>query len=156
MKKRTFATGQNDGTSRRTVLKTATAAAIGLILDPLAKATPTTTPIDYGQGSGQTHLDSTNLFPLLAAWLLLTTNGPAETVDPARIASVANISAASAQGIWNQYHNNQASFSKVRGAFGTLAKAFATAAPYSGGQCPEAAATIAPVAALPCSKVPSR
>jgi hypothetical protein len=49
------------------------------------------------------------------------TNGPAETVDQATIASVANISGNSAQVIWNQYSQDQQAFSTVRQAFGTIA-----------------------------------
>jgi hypothetical protein len=134
-------------TTRRVMLKAATAATLGAVLEPLAEGQPSA-PLDYGKGAGQAHLDSTNVFPLLAAWLLLTTNGPADTVDEATIASVANISGASAKTIFNQYNNNQQAFSTVRQAFGEVAKSFATSAPYSGGQCPEKAATVKPIAAL--------
>jgi len=48
------------------------------VLEPLAEGQPSA-PLDYGKGAGQAHLDSTNVFPFLAAWLLLTTNGPADT-----------------------------------------------------------------------------
>ena len=151
MPKRKIEKEKSTGTSRRSLLKTATLAVVTMMLDPLSEAQPSRPPVDYGKGTGQTHLDSTNLFPLLAAWVLLTTNGPTETIDPVTIASVANISTASAQLVFSKFQSHQQEFSTVRTAFGELAKAFATTQPYSGGQCPDKAVTIAPIASLPCS-----
>jgi hypothetical protein len=143
------------GVSRRTLLAIGTATLVGSVVGEIGHPQPSGRPLDYGTGAGKDHLDSSNVFPLLAAWILLTTNGPAETVDQATIASVANISGNSAQVIWNQYSQNQQAFSTVRQAFGTIAKSFANAAPYSGGQCPEKAATVKPIAALRGSITPS-
>lgn len=148
MPKRAIEKEKSTGSSRRSLLKTATLAAVTMMLDPLLEAQPGRPPVDYGKGAGQTHLDSTNLFPLLAAWVLLTTNGPAETTDVATIASASNISSASAQIIFKKFTDHRQEFSTVRTAFGELATAFATAPPYSGGQCPERAATITPIASL--------
>jgi hypothetical protein len=150
MKKRTFEKEKNSGTSRRSVLKAATVAAIGMMLDPLSEAQAVRTPVDYGRKSTQTQLNSTTLFPLLTGWLLLTTSGPASSTDLATIQSVANLSKDSAQALLDKYQANQQSFSDVRQAFSDLAKSFATVPPYSGGQCPDQPKTIAPIAALPC------
>jgi hypothetical protein len=147
---------QSQGLSRRTMLKTATGAALGVALGSLASATPPSQPIYYGKNTGQTPLDATNVFPLFAAWLLLTTNGPAETLDKATISKVANLDSRSTDQIWNQYSQNQQAFSDVRKAFGELAKTFASKLPYSGGQCPDDALTVAPVATLPCVKSKSK
>ncbi len=150
--KSTLELRQAEGLSRRTMLKTATGAALGVALGPLASATPVAQPIYYGKMAGQTPLDATNVFPLFAAWLLLTTNGPAQTVDKATISKVANLDSRSTDDIWQKYSDNQQSFSDVRKAFGELAIKFASKQPYSGGQCPDDAATVAPVATLPCVK----
>src|SRR5215469_15625308 len=92
MKKRTEKE-KSTGASRRSVLQAATVAAIGMMLDPLSEAQPAPAPVDYGQGQGQTHLGPTNLFPLVAAWVLLTTNSRG-SVDAATLQSVANLSPA--------------------------------------------------------------
>jgi hypothetical protein len=145
---------RTNAVSRRTMLKTATAAAVAATLGSAENAAAAAGPIYYGKQAGQTPLNATNIFPLLAGWLLLTTNGPAETVDKTTLSRVANIDPRSADVILSKYTDAQyqASFAKVRTAFGELAVLFATALPYSGGQCPEKALTIAPVASLPCTK----
>lgn len=154
--KSTLELRQTQGLSRRTMLKTATGAALGVALGSLASAAPPAQPIYYGKSAGQTPLDATNVFPLFAAWLLLTTNGPAETLDKATISRVANLDSHNTDQIWDQYSQHQQAFSDVRKAFGELAKTFASQLPYSGGQCPENALTVAPVAALPCVKSKSK
>ncbi|MBB5337837.1 hypothetical protein [Tunturiibacter gelidoferens] len=136
-------------------MKAAAAAAVGIVCEPLAPAQPASQKIYYGKdpahNPGQTPLDATNVYPLLAAWLLLTTNGPADTVKAATITSVANLDPRSTAAILAVYEDKKyaQSFSKVRFAFSTLAKQFANSRPYSGGQCPDSANTIAPVAKLP-------
>jgi hypothetical protein len=144
----------SDAVSRRAMLKTATAAAVGMALGPQVNAA-TVSPIYYGKLKGQTPLDASNVYPLLAAWILLTTNGPAETVDKTTISQVANIDPRSVDVIYGKYTldaKTQAAFNTVRTAFGDLAAFFANSLPYSNGQCPDAAATVAPVASLPCTK----
>jgi hypothetical protein len=145
---------RTNAVSRRALLKTATAAAVGVALGSAENAAATTSPVYYGKQAGQTPLDASNVFPLFAAWLLLTTNGPAETVDRATLSQVANVDPRSADVILSKYTDtqNQAAFAKVRAAFGDLAVSFASSLPYSGGQCPEKALTVAPVASLPCSQ----
>lgn len=145
---------RNNGVSRRAMLRTATAAAVAAALGSTESAAATAGPIYYGKQAGQTPLDASNIFPLLAAWLLLTTNGPAETVDMTKLSQVANVDPRSAAVILAKYTDsqNQTAFATVRAAFGDLAASFANSLPYSGGQCPEKALTIAPVASLPCSK----
>jgi hypothetical protein len=106
-------------------------------------------PIYYGKNPGQTPLDASTVYPLLAAWLLLTTNGPASTVQKATISRVANIDPRSVDVILQQYNKYPQSFSDVRTALGVIAAAFASGPPYSGGQCPEVPETIGPVAGLP-------
>jgi hypothetical protein len=145
--------------SRRAIIQSAAAAA-ALTLCPSTTAALEvlpTGPIDYGTGNGQTHLDNTNIFPLLTAWTLLTTNGDASTVDPKTIASVANITDVSAKTILSYYTDKSYAvhFSKVREAFGMVAQGFATEKPYSDGQCPDAAATVQPIASLPCTIGPA-
>jgi hypothetical protein len=140
---------QKDLLSRRAMLKTSTAAAFGATLAPSAIALPPHKPVDYGTGSGQTLLKPETVFPLLAAWLLLTTNGPSQSVNLDIISCVANLHPNSAMKIKQVYDNDPNKFKPVRDAFGALAKAFAmNAPPYSGGQCPDHVDTIAPVAAL--------
>jgi len=51
-------------TTRRVMLKAATAATLGAVLEPLAEGQPSA-PLDYGKGAGQAHLDSTNVFHFL-------------------------------------------------------------------------------------------
>jgi hypothetical protein len=148
MRKQTLDKERNTGISRRSALRTAAVAAIGMILKPGAKALPAPTPADYGRGNGQTHLDPTNVFPLVAAWVLLTTNAPG-SVEEATLMSVANLSPASAHALRQKYLDNQISFNKVRSAFSDLAIAFSLPGSYyGGGQCPETATKIAPIAAL--------
>jgi len=154
--KSTLELRQSQGLSRRTILKTATGAALAVALGSLTSGAPPSQPIYYGKNAGQTAMDATNVFPLFAAWLLLTTNGPAETLDKATISKVANLDSRNTDQIWDQYSQHQQAFSEVRRAFGELAKTFASQLPYSGGQCPEKALTVAPVAALPCVKSKSK
>ena len=141
--------------SRRTILKTAATAAIGLMLNSEAQAGRAVPKIYYGNdpahNPGQTPLDASNVFPLLAAWLLLTTNGPASSVSADTITSVANLDPRSTAAILKVYTDRKyaASFSKVRIAFSSLAKQFANSEPYNGGQCPDDVQTIAPIATLP-------
>src|SRR5258708_5710962 len=70
-----MATDHNLMTSRRAILKAATAvAATGLTfgMPEVAAASPSG-PTEY---LPKTNLDATNVYPLLAAWLILTTHGP--------------------------------------------------------------------------------
>jgi hypothetical protein len=69
--KSTLEPRQRQGLSRRTILKTATGAALGVALGSLAFAEPPSQPIYYGKNTGQTPLDATNVFPLFAAWILV-------------------------------------------------------------------------------------
>ncbi|HET9282326.1 MAG TPA: hypothetical protein VFR24_10230 [Candidatus Angelobacter sp.] len=151
MRKQKLDKERNTGMSRRSALKTAAIAAAGMILDPRVKALPVPTPVDYGKNPGQLHLDPTNLFPLVTAWVLLTTNAPG-SVSVAALQSVANLSPASAQAVYAKYAESdetQKAFNSVRSAFGTLAQAFSLPdSLYSGGQCPETPAKLAPIAAL--------
>jgi hypothetical protein len=143
------------GLTRRTMLQTAAGAALGMAVATATPAVPAPPPIYYGKVAGRTPLDEKNLFPLLTAWLLLTTNGPAETIDAAKIAAVANIDPKNVvDTLLAKYTDKRfaSSFSKVRMAFSEVAKEFANAQPYSGGQCPESAARVAPIASLPCAK----
>ena len=149
MKKRTEKE-KSTGTSRRSVLQAATVAAIGMMLDPLSEAQPAPAPVDYGQGQGQTHLGPTNLFPLVAAWVLLTTNSRG-SVDAATLQSVANLSPASAQAVYQKFTlpENQRAFMVVRKAFGQLAQDFSVPGDiYSGGECPERPEVIKPIASV--------
>jgi hypothetical protein len=135
--------------SRRRLLQTATAAAVSIGLAPTSKAMPTGTPIEYGTRPG-TDLNEKTIFPLLAAWLLITTSGdPIDSLNEGIIACVANVGPKTAQTIKAAYQSKSGSFDDVRGVFSYLAKQYALPhAPYSGGQCPDNVNTLRPVAAL--------
>jgi hypothetical protein len=132
--------------SRRTLIKTGALAAFGVTLSPSLVAEPAGSPLDYGNGAGQTPLDEKTIFPLLAAWLLLTTQVPGGATADA-IACVANLSSTSAATIFRHY--DASAFKAVRVAFGAAVQEFAQGQPpYNTGQCPKTVDTIGPVASL--------
>jgi hypothetical protein len=132
--------------SRRTLITTGALVAFGATLSPSLVAKPAAPPVDYGESAGQTKLQPETIFPLLAAWLLLTTHAPG-SVNPDAIACVANLHPNSVKTIMKYY--DATAFKFVRVAFGKAAKDLAEyKPPYGGGQCPETIDTIAPVASL--------
>jgi len=148
---------ENIDMSIRIVVKIASAVVAGLALivpevDAFAGAMGS--QIDYGQRNGQVHLDETNIYPLLAAWLVLTTTGNNTPATKHTLMSVANISDGSAQALMDKFTSDlyRDHFKGVRDAFVELAKGFATAAPYSGGHCPDSPATLKAIASSPCPK----
>jgi hypothetical protein len=150
---------KTNGFSRRAMLKTATVAAAGMAMGTSAKAAAPPTPIEYGTSSGRLPIGSTNVFPLLAAWLLATTAGdPAYSLTAEAMCCIARIGPHTAQDIITAYTNagytnasgvKHNSFDDVRNAFLKLANNYAASGtPYSGGQCPDDVNTLAPIAAL--------
>jgi uncharacterized protein (DUF1501 family) len=150
MKKQKSIEKQAPNVSRRTLIKTGALAAFGAALPPSLAAKPATPPVEYGNTQGKTKLAAETVFPLLAAWLMLTTHGKDPSwVHPDAIACVANLHPNSVKTIMNHY--NAGEFKAVRVAFGRVAKELSendTSLPYGGGQCPETIDTIVPVASL--------
>jgi hypothetical protein len=140
----------SDQISRRKILQSGGAAALLLGTNPLglegAQSTPP--PVNYGSGDGKTPLVPETIFPLLAAWLLMTTNGPFN-VDAALLSCVANLHPTTANRLKTLYDENAKAFDPVNTLFETIAKEFSGGIePYSGGQCPKYPDTVTPVAAL--------
>ncbi len=150
-----MATDHNLMTSRRAILKAATAvAATGLTfgMPEVAAASPSG-PTEY---LPKTNLDATNVYPLLAAWLILTTHGPFSLRDSlTSIAGLGNANGTVDYILKHSYNDAslQAAFQQVQGAFAQIAKHFATLkpaspSPYGGGICPDKASVIQAVANL--------
>lgn len=149
----------NLGMSRREILKAASAiAATGLVagLPEAAEAVPIGGPIDYGQGN---NLGPNNIYPLLAAWLILTTNGDAsgDFAIPGALGNVAGLGPNTYNYIYKNFYNDsayKAAFTLVRAAFEQVAKHFAstpapnTPNPYGGGICPDKKCVIQTVGSL--------
>jgi len=137
--------------SRRGLLRSATAAAIILGAGSLGHAANPVVPalVNYGKSDdGKTELVPETIFPLFAAWLLFTTNGPFD-VDETILGCAAHIHPETAKILLDSYNTNAAAFKPVRKLFEDLAKQFSGGkVPYSGGQCPKIADTVAPVATL--------
>jgi len=149
MKTPLSAHGQTIKVSRRALLKTASAAAASIALAPASKAMPSEAVIEYGTGPGETELNEKNIFPLLAAWLLITTSGKPNSVDEGIIACVANVGPNTAKAVWKAYKDHSGKFDVVRDAFGTLAASYSSSTGrYHGGECPDDVNTLRPVAAL--------
>lgn len=141
--------------SRRSLLKSTSAAAIAAALPSSLLAGPSAPPVYYGSDAskGQVPLDNTNIFPLLTAWILVTTSGGAKLIDPTVIANTANIHPDNVTSLLKLYKSGTYGngFSTVQRAFTSLVKGFSTlTSPYTGGQCPDKAVTVAPIASLPC------
>jgi hypothetical protein len=148
MRQPTSAVEQIRGLSRRTLIKSvAAAAAMGLPSSSAAMPLPAT-PVDYG--TGKTDLVDTTVFPLLAAWLMITTSAPSvDAFDQGVMTCVANIGGSTAKDVLAKYKANPTEFDIVRGAFHDLAKNYASnISPYNGGQCPDDVNTLTPIAAL--------
>jgi hypothetical protein len=136
--------------SRRAVMKTGALAAFGATLSPSLATKRAGPPVKYGTNPqhGETVLKAETIFPLLAAWLMLTTHGPdASSVDPAAIACVANLDPDSVTKIMNHY--DAAQFKIVRLAFQAAVDELSeNTPPYGGHQCPDTIDTLVPVASL--------
>jgi hypothetical protein len=137
---------------RRSLIQSAAAAAFILAGGPSARETgQAAIPlVNYGSDAGKTKLKPETIFPLFAAWLLVTTNGPFN-VDADLMSCAARLHPDSAEKILTIFNdtNNAAAFKAVRLLFEQIAKDFAVGeAPYSGGQCPRVADTVTPVAGL--------
>jgi hypothetical protein len=148
MRQPTSTVKQTRGLSRRTLIKSvAAAAAMGLPSSSEAMLLPAT-PVDYGPG--KTDLVETTVFPLLAAWLMITTSAPSiDAFDQKVMTCVAKIGGSTASDVLGKYTANQTEFDIVRGAFAVLAKKYASnTSPYNGGQCPDDVNTLTPIAAL--------
>jgi hypothetical protein len=155
------------GMSRRAILKAASAvAAAGITIGlPEAAGAAPTGPIDYGVGH---NLGPANIYPLLAAWLIATTNGDqaGDFKIPESLGTVAGLGPTSYNYIFNTFFNDPSyrpAFTKVRTAFQLVATHFASYAPlnpitnpYGGGICPDKASVVQAVASLPCAVSPSR
>lgn len=152
---------QKETLSRRSLLKTTTAAAFGVALPASLAAIPGGKGVYYGSDAakGQKPLDNTNIFPLLTAWIMLTTSGK-NMVDAALIAKTANMDKDdNVKALLDKYNDQRfaSSFQAVQVAFSEIAKGFSTAnSPYHGGQCPDSANTIAPIASMPCVAVKAK
>jgi hypothetical protein len=157
-KKNETSVEQNFGLSRRAIIKAASAAAVGLAVGVRADATcQVPTAIDYGSTGSAVPLSDANIYPLLAAWLILTTNGNRALAPSAsNLSAVTGLGSTTAQTLINSYYSNCAyasGFALVRQAFQEAAKAFASGTiPYNNGQCPDKADTVTCIAALPCSR----
>jgi hypothetical protein len=150
MNKQKSIDNQARNVSRRAVMKTGVLAAFGATLSPSLATKRTGAPVKYGTDTqhGQTVLKAETIFPLLAAWLMLTTHGPdASSVDPAAIACVANLHPDSVTTIMKYYV--AADFKAVRLAFQSAVDELSeNQPPYGGHQCPDTIDTIVPVASL--------
>jgi hypothetical protein len=136
--------------SRRTLLQTATGAALAAAVFPLAA---TDVRADKKKKAAVTDPDA---FPPMALWLALTTNEAFNNLTAAQIAQAAGITnvtkvqtylaLVSDQTAWKTppINNNADMFIKLRAQFQTLAGDIG----YSGGQCPKGLDSIAAVAAL--------
>lgn len=145
--------------SRRTLLQAASAiAAAGLAagLPEAGNAMPTGGPVDYGSGN---NLGPNNIYPLLAAWLILTTNGDAngDFPIPASMGSVAGLGQATYGYMYDSFYNNpkyKSAFRSVQTAFGLVAQHFASTPPpnspnpYGGGICPDKKCVVQTIASL--------
>jgi hypothetical protein len=147
----------NLGMSRRAILKAASAvAAAGLAAGLPEAAVATAGPTDYGPGN---NLGPTNIYPLLAAWLILTTNGDAhgDFPIPGSMGSAAGLGQNTYNYIYNTFYNDpayQSAFASVRGAFQQVAQHFAKTPapnspnPYGAGICPDKKCVIQTIASL--------
>jgi hypothetical protein len=151
MKEKKHAAQESNRLTRRSLLRSASAAALVLSTGPLERVTgqSPSTLTNYGPSSaGKTELVPETIFPLFAAWLLLTTNGPFH-LDENLLSCTTRIHPESAAEIIHLFDSNAAAFKPVRVLFEQLAKKYAASkAPYSGGQCPTVADTVTPVAGL--------
>src|ERR1700733_13963113 len=84
--------------------------------------------IKYGTDATQNEVSliPSNAYPLFAAWLLLTTNPPAGTIDADTISAAARMDPASVEILLQAFRANQVAFSTVGSAFGTIAASFAS------------------------------
>jgi hypothetical protein len=148
-------TDQNLGMSRRAILKAASAvAAAGLTIGmPEGAAAVPTGTTEY---LPHTNLDPSNVYPLLAAWLILTTHGPFSLPDSlTSVAGLGNNNGTVDYLLKHSYNDPalQAAFQQVQSAFANIAKYFAKLSPatpsaYGGGICPDKASVIQAVANL--------
>ena len=138
--------------SRREMLKAASGAAIAVALPASGLAAPAQGPTKYGP---QNPVDNTNIFPLLTAWIMLTTHGGVTVVARDMVAKHANLHPDNVKTLFDKYEDATFadSFGAVQEAFKEIAQAFSgSRTRYSGGQCPDKAETVAPIASLPCAK----
>ena len=101
-------------------------------------------------GDGQTPLKPETVFPLFAAWLLISTNPPF-LVDEDLVACAARLGPTTAKQFMDICRANANKLSPARKVFKELAIKFSGSdvhALYHGGQCPHDAETVTPVAAL--------
>lgn len=172
MKSKDGLTGnQNLGMSRRTILKAASAAAAieALGMPGTVAAAPPPPTTDYGPHN---NLGPGNVYPLLAAWLILTTHGdPSQFPFPDSLGTVAGLGNTNhtidylLANSYNDTHNPctcphcncdtslQAAFVKVQKAFESIARHFGSLdashpSPYGGGICPDKASVIQTIANL--------
>ena len=109
-------------------------------------------------------LGPANIYPLLAAWLIATTNGDqaGDFKIPESLGTVAGLGPTSYNYIFNTFFPSilsyRPAFTKVRTAFQLVATHFASYAPlnpitnpYGGGICPDKASVVQAVASLPCA-----
>ncbi|MGA2003662.1 MAG: hypothetical protein ABSG70_09790 [Terriglobales bacterium] len=140
--------------SRRAVLKTVSAAVAGVTLGSTTAAVAAVPPpgsLDYGTVG----LWKENVYPLLAAWLALTTSETVmvpsdETKMKSNLANYLGLSASSAQVLWDKFNGpKHGSFIDVRNEFQDLAGKLAqSGSEYSGGICPDVVKPLQDVAAL--------
>ncbi len=124
MKSNTGECGKLALVSRRELIQAAAAvAALGTAAPVLGKATPPPDKICYGKKDPQKNIypvDDTNIYPLLAVWLLLTTN-PTFVTNPDfnAIAEAVNLQPACVKAIFAhaQNQNTAKSFADVRTEF---------------------------------------
>jgi hypothetical protein len=137
--------------SRRGLFRSATAAAVVLSAGSFERVTSQIPSrlTNYGPSTaGKTELVPETIFPLFAAWLLFTTNGPFN-IDADLLSCAAGLHPDSAKRVLEVFDTNASAFKPVRTLFEGLAKEFSAGkVPYSGGQCPAVADTVAPVASL--------
>jgi hypothetical protein len=131
--------------SRRALLKGV--AAVAVTATSTTALSQTSSPLCYGRNAV---LNEDTVYPLLAVWLLITSNSLLVPDNPAKVDEIArqlNMNAKCVQDIIDFSAgvggSNDAAFSTVRQAFNSVVIKFSpVAAPYSGGQCPKSPTTI--------------
>jgi hypothetical protein len=152
--KTTLPQPEQSGISRRKLIQGAAALTLAATTRTLATTTAGSPPFCYGNQDEATHtqpLDDINIYPLLAVWLLLTTNSewhkPGQELDLAKIASSLNLQQKCVKDLFAMAGKteNVEAFAAVRHQFNVYAKDQAL---YTGAGCPQLPSTITKISNL--------
>jgi hypothetical protein len=132
--------------TRRALIRNAAATAVMFSTGALGQGAPQAAGVEYGEG--KTELKPETIFPLFAAWLLLTTDPPF-AIDEELLSCAARLHPNTAKTIKGICDRNANVLKPARKVFKELASTLSGASGfYSGGQCPKVADTVTPVAGL--------